>query len=141
MSVRPQSIVCTYHKTGTVLFNSIMTSVAARFGLKTAEYYGPVKRVDSTFDIVSLAHSLVDPDFASRPYRAIRVVRDPRDIWVSSYLYHLRWGEAWCTNTNFDPSPPIAYPQVDYSFQHYPEPWKQKYLAWLGNRSYQQNLR
>lgn len=141
MSVRPQSIVCTYHKTGTVLFHSIMTSVAARFGLKTAEYYGPVKRVDSTFDIVSLAHSLVDPDFASRPYRAIRVVRDPRDIWVSSYLYHLRCGEAWCTNTNFDPSPPIAYPQVDYSFQHYPEPWKQKYLAWLGNRSYQQNLR
>jgi|GEM_PF-5312618 len=141
MPDRPQFVVCTYHKTGTVLFHSIMTSVAARFGLRIGEYFGHVERIDPTLDIVLLAHSLVGPNFASRPYRAIRVVRDPRDIWVSSYLYHLRCREAWCTNTHFDPTPPIAYPQVDYSFQHYPEAWKQQYLSALGNRSYQQNLR
>lgn len=141
MPVRPQFVVCTYHKTGTVLFHSIMTAVAAHFGLRFGEYFGQVEKTDPALDIVLLAHSLVGPNLASRPYRAIRVVRDPREIWVSSYLYHLRCREAWCTNTRFDPAPPISYPQVDYSFQHYPEAWKQQYLAWLGNRSYQQNLR
>ena len=53
-------------------------------------------------DIVLLAHSLVGRDFAARPFRAIRVVRDPRDIWVSGYLYHRHCQEEWCTNTNFD---------------------------------------
>jgi hypothetical protein len=140
MPVRPQIIVLTYHKTGTVLFHSIMASVAAHFGLTFGQYFGRVERVDPALDVVLLAHSLVGPRFAARPFRAIRVVRDPRDIWVSSYLYHRRCSEAWCTNTNFDPSPPITFPQVDYSFQHHPESWKQRYLARLGNKSYQQNL-
>jgi len=69
------------------------------------------------------------------------MVRDPRDIWVSSYLYHLRTREAWCTNTTFDASPPIVYPRVDYSFQHRSEEWKRAWLDRLGGRSYQDNLR
>ena len=140
MPAHPQIVVFTYHKTGTVLFQSILASVAAQFGLKFAEYFGYVERIDPGLDIALLAHSLVPPRFAARPFRAIRVVRDPRDIWVSGYLYHRRCSEAWCTNTNFNPSPPITYPRVDYSFQHYPEVWKQRYLAWLGGKSYQQNL-
>ena len=130
----------TYHKTGTVLFDHIMRAVAARFGLTVALHYGLVERLDLAADIVLLAHSLLGPDFAARPFRAIRVVRDPRDIWVSGYLYHRHCGEEWCTNTDFDPSSPINYPRVDYSFQHYPEGWKRDYLAWLGGKSYQRNI-
>jgi hypothetical protein len=132
--------VFTYHKTGTVLFDHIMRAVAARFGLIVALHYGLVERIDPAADIVLLAHSLVGPDFAARPFRAIRVVRAPRDIWVSGYLYHRHCREDWCTNTNFDPSPPIIHPRVDFSFQHYPESWKRAYLAWLGGKSYQRNL-
>ena len=59
---------------------------------------------------------------------------------MSGYLYHRRCQEEWCRNTNFDPSVPITYPRVDYSFQHYPEDWKGSYLSWLGGKSYQDNL-
>jgi hypothetical protein len=138
--LRPQILVFTYHKTGTVLFDHIMRAVAAHFGLIVALHYGWVERVDPAADIVLLAHSLIGPDFAARPFRAVQVVRDPRDIWASGYLYHRHCGEEWCTNANFDPFPPITYPRVDYSFEHYPESWKRDYLAWLGGKSYQRNL-
>jgi hypothetical protein len=138
--VRPQILVFTYHKTGTALFEHVMRAVAARFGLTVALHYGLIEKLDPAADIVLLPHSLVGPDFAARPFRAIRVVRDPRDIWVSGYLYHRRCREEWCTNTNFDSSTPITYPRVDYSFQHYPESWKGAYLARLGGKSYQDNL-
>jgi hypothetical protein len=103
-------------------------------------HYGFVRTLEPNVGVAVMAHSLVGFYFASRPFRAVRLIRDPRDIWVSGYLYHRHCLEGWCTNTNFDPSPPIAYPRVDYSFQHYPEEWKQRYLAWLGGKSYQQNL-
>ncbi len=130
----------TYHKTGTVLFEKVMRAVGARFGLTVAVHFGWVEKVDPATDIVLLGHSLVGRDFAARPFRGIRVVRDPRDIWVSGYLYHRRCREEWCTNTDFDMSAPITYPRVDYSFQHYPESWKSAYLESLGGRSYQDNL-
>ncbi len=139
-ALRRQILVFTYHKTGTVLAEQLMRAVGERFGLSVALHYGLVEEIDSTPDIVLLAHSLVGADFASRRFRAVRIVRDPRDIWVSGYLYHRRCPEGWCVNTDFDPSPPIAYPRVDYSFQHYPESWKGAYLAWLGGKSYQRNL-
>ena len=140
IALRPQILVFTYHKTGTVLFEQVMRAVAARFGLTVAVHFGWVEKVDPATDIVLLGHSLVGRDFAARPFRAIRVVRDPRDIWVSGYLYHRRCREEWCTNTNFDSSAPITYPRVDYSVEHYPESWKGAYLAWLGGKSYQENL-
>jgi len=137
---RPQILVFTYHKSGTVLFAMIMRSVAERFGLSVEMNFGYVPRTNPEADIVLLPHSLIGSDFESRPFRAVRIVRDPRDLWVSGYLYHLRCNEDWCVSTDFDPAPPIDYPRVDYSFQHYPEAWKRDYLRRLEGLSYQQNL-
>jgi hypothetical protein len=117
-----------------------MRAVAARFGLTVTLHFGLVEKIDPATDIVLLGHSLVGRDCAARPFRAIRVVRDPRDIWVSGYLYHRHCDEEWCTNTDFDPSSPIAYPRVDYSFEHYPESWKRAYLSGLAGKSYQRHL-
>jgi glycosyltransferase involved in cell wall biosynthesis len=138
---RPQLLVLTYHKTGTTLFYYIMQAVGRQLGLTLTGQYGLVRKIDPAADIVLLSHSLLCPDFVSRPFRALRVVRDPRDIWVSGYLYHRHCTEQWCTNTDFNLLPPIKYPQVDYSFEHYPEEWKREYLASLRGKSYQQNLR
>ncbi len=117
-----------------------MRAAATRFGLTVALHFGWVEKIDPATDIVLLAHSLVGRDCAARPFRAIRVVRDPRDIWVSGYLYHRHCDEEWCTSTDFDPSSPITYPRVDYSFEHYPESWKRDYLAGLAGKSYQSHL-
>ena len=124
------------------MFLRIMQRVCAQLGLRLANQYGMVTQIDPTADVVLLPHSLLQaaPAAPAVPFRAIRVVRDPRDIWLSSYLYHLRTREEWCTNTDFDPSPPIGYPRVDYSFAHRPEAWKQHWLGRLGGRSYQANL-
>jgi hypothetical protein len=136
---RAQMLVFTYHKVGTTLFLKVMTSVAEALGLSLSNQYGMVLDLDHAPDIVLLPHSLLGFEL-SRPFRAIRVVRDPRDIWVSSYLYHLLGYEAWCTNADFNPAPPIGYPRVDFSVRHRPERWKRTYLTGLGGRSYQQNL-
>jgi hypothetical protein len=138
-STKQQIIVFGYHKAGTVLFERIMRRVSELLGRSIAKHFGMVSALDRTKDIVLLPHSLLACD-VTWPYRAIRVVRDPRDIWVSGYLYHRRCREGWCVNTNFDPTPPIGYPRVDFSFQHYPEEWKQNYLTRLRGVSYQQNL-
>lgn len=135
----PPYAVFTYHKTGTVLFENVMARVARRFGLRSGTRYGMVRGLDRRSDIFILAHGLLGFEWPAGR-RAVRVVRDPRDVWVSSYLYHRRCPEGWCVNTDFDPAPPVGYPRVDFSIAHYSEDRKQAYLCWLGGRSYQQNL-
>jgi hypothetical protein len=136
---RPQILIFSYHKTGTTLIAHVMEKVAARLGLSIATKYGMAWSLDITSDIILLPHSLLG--FAlNRPFRSIRLVRDPRDIWVSGYLYHKRCTEGWCINTDFDLTPPILYPRVDFSFQHRPERWKRRYLQRLNGKSYQRNL-
>jgi hypothetical protein len=137
--VAPQLIVFSYHKSGTSLFLHVMTKVSRRLGLTLLNRYGMVDRLDLEPDVILLPHSLLRAPL-DRPYRAIRLIRDPRDIWVSGYLYHLRCEEEWCRNTNLDPTPPIGWPKVDYSVAHWPEDWKRRYLERLGGQSYQQNL-
>jgi hypothetical protein len=134
-----QALVFTYHKSGTVLFENIMQRVAARLGLRCATRYGRVTRIDGGTDIVILAHSLLGFTL-NRPFRGVRIIRDPRDIWVSSYLYHRRCPEGWCVNTDHRTTAPIGYPRVDFSVLHRPERWKRDYLRRLGGRSYQRNL-
>lgn len=136
---RRQIFVFCYHKSGTVLFRNIMQELCARLGLSVTEQYGMAWGVDPDQDVVILDHSLLGFDL-TRPFRAIRVVRDPRDIWLSGYLYHRHCQEPWCINTNFDPSPPILFPRVPVAFEHRRERWKRDYLARLGGKSYQQNL-
>ena len=135
----PQILVFSYHKTGTSLFLNIMTRLAQTMGLRLANLYGPVARVPDNADVVLLPHSLL---FGALPAgcRAVRIVRDPRDIWVSGYLYHRHCNEPWCTNGVIDPMPPILVPRVDFAMMHWPEAAKAAWLQRLGGRSYQRNL-
>ena len=138
-AVRPQIFVFSYHKSGTTLFDRVMRKLAVHFGLSIRVQYGMAYDIDRVANIVLLPHSLLGFGLA-RDYRAVRIVRDPRDIWVSAYLYHRHTIEAWCTNADFDPRPPITYPRVDFSMQHRPERWKRAWLSRLKGKSYQQNL-
>jgi hypothetical protein len=132
-------LICCYHKGGSTLFSRVMSVVGHVLGLRTDVIYGKIWGLDSRLDIACLLHSLIGFELA-RPFRAVRVVRDPRDLWLSAYLYHCHCDEGWCVNDDFNPSPPIGYPRVDFSFRHKTERWKRRYLVALGGRSYQQNL-
>jgi hypothetical protein len=137
--VLPQLIVFSYHKSGTTLFLRVMTKVGERLGLSVVNHYGQVNQLEVEPDVVLLPHSQ-NRALLDRPYRAIRLIRDPRDIWVSGYMYHQRCEEEWCLNTDMNPTPPIQWPKIDHSVEHWSEAWKQRYLKRLGGRSYQQNL-
>ena len=137
--VSPQLIVFSYHKSGTSLLLHVMTKVCKRLGLTLENKFGLVDRLSVDPDVILLPHSLLRAPL-DRPYRAIRMIRDPRDIWVSGYLYHRHCLEEWCTNEDMDPTPPIQWPRVDYSFAHWPEEWKRRYLERLNGKSYQRNL-
>jgi hypothetical protein len=130
-----------YHKVGTVLCGEIARCLAALFGWEWASVVGLARQVDRAKRVVTFQHSLVDFDLARHPHRGVRLIRDPRDVCLSGYQYHRHCSERWCTNQIFDPTPPIMFPQVPYSQQHRPEDWKRHYIAGLGGRSYQQNLR
>ena len=137
---RPQIFVFTHHKVGTVLFQRILTDLSRRFGLSMRTIGGMARSADHGTDIVLFVHSLIDFDLGNHDYHGVHVVRDPRDVWLSGYLYHQHCDEKWCTNTNLDPAAPIEFPRVPYSQAHRDEIWKRRYLESLGGRSYQQNL-
>jgi hypothetical protein len=134
-----QCLVFSYHKTGTSLFLGVMSKISQVLDLRFANLYGPVRRIPTQPDFVLLPHSLLFGPL-NQPCRGIRLVRDPRDIWVSGYLYHRHSREPWCRNSNLDPTSPILLPKVDYAMLHWPEAAKAAYLERLGGKSYQQNL-
>ncbi len=91
-------------------------------------------------DVVIFMHSLINIDNIDTPFLGIHIVRDPRDIIVSGYLYHKRTNEAWCINKDHHIQESILFPQIPYSQEHRPEAWKKAYLSSLGEKSYQENL-
>jgi hypothetical protein len=135
----PQLICFSYHKSGTTLLLHVMTKASEALGLRLFNHYGLVECLSPEPGIVLLPHAILRGPL-DRPYRAIRMIRDPRDIWVSGYFYHLRTVEEWCINADFDPTPPISWPRIDHSVAHWPESWKRHYIERLKGRSYQNNL-
>jgi len=138
MPHRPWALFC-YHKGGTMLLVGAFREIAQEFGLRFRTVLGRPDTIPDA-DIILFAHSLVEPDELPRGFRGVHLVRDPRDVVVSGYLYHRRTDEAWCTNVSDDVSEPIRHPRVPYSQEHRPEAWKRAYLESLGGRSYQSHL-
>jgi hypothetical protein len=129
-----------YHKSGTDLCGGLARRLAERFGWSREGHLGLVRQIDPAKRIVAFAHSLIGFDLSSRPHRGVRIIRDPRDIWLSGYLYHRSCTEPWCRNEYFDLRPPIGFPQVPHSQAHRAEDWKKDYIRALGGMSYQRNL-
>lgn len=116
---------CGYHKVGTVLFNRVLREISQIFSNVETKHFWNLHDVDN----------LVEGHF-----RGIHVIRDPRDVIVSGYLYHLYTNEAWCVNNSWNTEGPITFPQVPHSQKHRPEKWKKKYIQSLKGKSYQENL-
>lgn len=129
-----------YHKVGTVLLAKVFRNLCAENGWTFERIFGKCEQIPRNSDVVLFTHSLIDLDLLDKPYVGVHLIRDPRDVIVSGYLYHKRCKEEWCFNSNFDLSVPILYPRVPYSQEHRPEAWKTEYLKSLRGKSYQQTL-
>jgi hypothetical protein len=113
--------------------------MAIEFGWSYANVSTKNERIPNT-DIVFFLNARITSANLPKEYIGIHIVRDPRDILVSGYLYHKRTIEPWCTNKNHRIGKEIEYPQIPYSQLHRSFEWKRKYLDSLGGMSYQDVL-
>jgi hypothetical protein len=79
---------------GTHWFNGIFSALATELQLKYQ--YCEQKDLESDTDLYLDDHSEVNYSLLG-PHVASHMIRDPRDIIVSGYFYHLWCTEAWCT--------------------------------------------
>jgi hypothetical protein len=87
---------CCHHRVGTVWFKRILSSISLRFFIPFYQR----NRVDQEIEfprkpfIYLDTHSLLDVSKMT-DYRGTHIIRDPRDLVVSGYYYHLWTDEEW----------------------------------------------
>ena len=102
-----------YHKVASVWFENVLSGIAHHFGLTFSSTYLPFPDGEAPFlrtqpsqtaapaawlgDVNLFMHSrnFNDALFGSRVIRGTHIVRDPRDVAVSGYRYHLWTDEEW----------------------------------------------
>jgi len=90
---------CCHHKVGTVWFSNILRSVGREYGLR---FQSCLQRdLKPRTDIFVEDHSAVDVELL-RSFRGSHMIRDPRDVIVSAYFYHLKATERWLLEPRID---------------------------------------
>ncbi len=110
---KPLIVHCCYHKCLTVYFYRVMQKVATAFGMH-CQYFNWREKLDPKTDMLLIPHSQIDFGLLSN-YVGTHIVRDPRDLLISAYFYHLRTDEEWCARPN--PAHTSRPPDVSYQ-QH-----------------------
>lgn len=86
---------CGYHKSGTVWVRQVLLSVIRAYGLRQQEGRATTIRSDTDVAFYANAGSFRREQLGGRRFRGSHLVRDPRDLVVSGYEYHLVTKEAW----------------------------------------------
>jgi len=82
----PLLVHCCHHRSGTVWFTRVLETVARQYGLHFQA--GEQADLHPSTEIFLQDHSQIDRPALS-PYRGSHMIRDPRDMVVSGYHYHL----------------------------------------------------
>jgi hypothetical protein len=138
---RHRLAIVTHHKVGTVLMSNVFRHMSSVLGWSSESVLGHREARNPMADVTLFGHGVPaqlpgDPDL-----RVVHLVRDPREVLVSGYLYHLHTDEPWCVE--IPPSTPpetIGFPLVPYSQESRDRVWKLDYLTSLRGRSYRDNL-
>lgn len=135
-------VISCHHKSGSTLMHTVFRKVCAEFGWRLQwNFKTTPARLPRDVDVLVLGHGQIDLGQMESPYRGAHVIRDPRDVVVSGYQYHLYTDEDWCVNEDFDETAPINAPQIPFWIEERGEAEKREFLRSLGGRSYQENLK
>ena len=85
-------IHCAHHRCGSVWLDNVLHAVADSFGLRYQKDTQDKLKKDT--EVFMEDHSWIDFN-SLPPYAATHMIRDPRDIIVSAYFYHLWTKEVW----------------------------------------------
>lgn len=103
-----------YHKCLTSYYQKIMSSLSSRFGFSYEHLFSRHDRFeDAAFGLngkrVLSVNGTSKIIWSGLPeYRGSHFVRDPRDLVVSGYYYHLWAPEPWCNTADYDKWPRIV---------------------------------
>ncbi|MED5231888.1 MAG: sulfotransferase domain-containing protein [Candidatus Thermoplasmatota archaeon] len=135
-----QVFLVTYHKVATVLIRKVMMEVTEKIGWRYSSTMGVAENIPRKTDVLHVVHGTGTDELFRSGNKGIRIIRDPRDVIVSGYLYHQRCSEKWCINSDFsDPAHP--FPQVPWPLDGVDLATKEKYVASLDGLSYQEKIR
>lgn len=84
--------VATHHKVMTTYFSAVLKLLSLGTGLAYGKVHSEVPKKDT--QLILSMHGKLDLDTLA-PYRGIHIMRDPRDMIVSSYHYHKWTNELW----------------------------------------------
>ena len=130
----------TYHKVATVLIRKVMMEVAEKIGWRYTSTMVVAEDIPKKTDMLHVIHGIGTKDFFSSGKKGIRIIRDPRDVIVSGFLYHQRCSEKWCINSDFS-NPSHPFPQVPWPLDGLDLATKESYVASLDGLSYQEKIR
>jgi hypothetical protein len=89
----PELLVhCCHHRSGTVWFIRVLSTIARHYGLHFQA--GAQNELAPSTEIFLQDHSRIERT-ALPPHRGSHMIRDPRDMIVSGYHYHLWTDEQW----------------------------------------------
>lgn len=88
-----------YHKCLTLYFDRVFRKLTRTIGLKY-EYAPMAGKVRGDVDFCLFPHAELDWNEVPLQFRGTHIIRDPRDLLISAYHYHLRTDEEWCAKPN-----------------------------------------
>lgn len=135
---KPIFIFC-YHKSGTVLFNKILNNISVMYNLNYIQIYGYTDIIPAEADIVLFSHSIVSKRIFKNSFIGVHIVRDPRELIISGYLYHKRTKEEWCTTIHNKIN--LNFPYIPTFLEQSSEVEKINYINSLKGTSYQAMLK
>ena len=110
---RPIVLHGSHHKVGTSWMQKVLRSISAEYGLR----FQVCKQadLDPHTDVFFQSHSRFDLNQFTH-FRGSHMVRDPRDVMVSGYYYHLWTNEEWANipMSSFGPEVRRAWEHVPF---------------------------
>ena len=142
MGSKPEepAFILTHHKVATVLCRKVLMASTERIGWRYNSEMGVAQDIASKTDLLHVIHGTTTDSFLDSGRRGVRIIRDPRDVIVSGFLYHQRCSELWCINSDFS-KPGYPHPQVPLPLAHRDLETRQAFASSLGGLSYQEKIR